>query len=36
MMPIKKAKRNAACGETLSQSVQSIYQPGNETIPIAV
>lgn len=34
--PIANAKRNVACGEILSQSIQRIYQPGSETIPIAV
>gem|GEM_PF-3719025 len=36
MMPIANAKRKVASGEILSQSIQRIYQPGNETIPIAV
>ena len=36
MMPIANAKRKVASGEILSQSIQRIYQPGSETIPIAV
>ena len=34
--PIANAKKNVACGEILSQSIQRAYHPGSETIQIAV
>jgi len=34
--PMANAKRKVACGEILSRNIQRIYQPGSETIPMAV
>jgi len=34
--PMANAKRKVACGENLSHNIQRMYQPGSETIPIAV
>jgi hypothetical protein len=36
IVPIPNANMKLACGDILSHSIQRIYPPGSETIPIAV